>query len=182
MFKTTAAIGLMALATATATHAQSQRPGLWEHRSTVQARSGEMAEQLAEMKKQMAALPPDQRQAMEQMVGMSVTSDGRSVTAKHCITPEEAANALIPSHDDECTYTITQRSASFIKARFVCADEGRTSGEGEYRFSGDTGYSGTFKVTTLVDGKPERMDMKQSGKWLSAQCGPYGAAGVVPKR
>ena len=141
-----------------------------------------MAQQLAEMKKQMAALPPDQRKAMEHMMGMSVTSDGQTMTVKHCITPEAAAKAFMPSHDDECKYTITQRSASSIKARFVCTDEGRTSGDGEYRFSGDTAYSGTFKVTTLVDGKPERMDMKHSGKWLSAQCGQYGAVGALPKR
>lgn len=182
MLKTTATVGLLALATATATHAQIQKPGLWEHSTTMQASGGEMAQQLAEMKKQMAALPPDQRKAMEHMMGMSVTSDGQTMTVKHCITPEDAAKAFMPSHDDECKYTITQRSASSIKARFVCTDEGRTSGDGEYRFSGDTAYSGRFRVTTLVDGQPERMDMKQSGKWLSAQCGQHSAVGALPKR
>lgn len=155
----------------TLSYAQSQKPGLWELSTTMQSRGGEMAQQLAEMKKQLAALPPDQRKAMEQMMGMSVTTDGQTLTMKHCITPEEAAKALIPSHDEACKYTITQRSASLLKAKFVCTDEGHTFGEGEVRSQGDSAYSGKFNVTTMVNGKPERMQMSQSGKWLSAQCG-----------
>lgn len=170
MLKTTATVGLMAL-TALSAQAQSQKPGLWEHSSTLQMRGGEMAQQLAEMKQQMAALPPDQRKAMEQMMGMSVASDGQTLTVKHCITPEEAAKAFMPSHDDGCKYTITQRSATAIQATFVCTDEGRTSGEGSVQFKGDTAYSGKFHATTLVNGKREPMEMAQSGRWLSAQCG-----------
>jgi Protein of unknown function (DUF3617) len=181
MLKITATVGLIALA-ATSAQAQSQKPGLWEHSSNTQARGGEMAQQLAEMKKQMAALPPEQRKAMEQMMGMSVTSDGQTMTVKHCITPEEAAKAFVPSHDDECKYTITQRSATSIKAKFVCSDEGRSSGEGEYQYKGDTAYSGRFSVTTMVNGKPERMEMTQSGKWLSAQCGNVKPANTPPPK
>ena len=181
MLKTTATAGLIAL-TALSAQAQSQKPGLWEHSSTMQVSGGEMAQQMAEMKKQLAALPPDQRKAMEQMMGMSVASDGQTMTLKHCVTPEEAAKAFTPSHDDECKYTITQRSAAAIKATFVCKDEGRTSGEGNFQFKGDTAYSGKFNATTLINGKREQVEMTQTGRWLSAQCGNVKPPNTPPSK
>jgi len=162
---------ILVTAFSTQANAQSQKPGLWELSSNMQVSGGEMAQQMAEMKKQMAALPPEQRKAMEQMMGMSIASDGPTMTVKYCITPEQAATSFMPSHDDECKYTITQRSATSIKAKFVCSDEGRTTGEGEYQYKGETAYSGKFNATTRIDGKPERMAMTQSGKWLSTDCG-----------
>ncbi|MDP2417117.1 MAG: DUF3617 domain-containing protein [Hydrogenophaga sp.] len=168
---TTPIVVAMLVALSPLSHAQSQKPGLWEHSSTVHAHGGQMSQQMAEMKKQMAGLPPEQRKAMEQMMGLSVASDGPTISVKHCITPEEAAKAWLPSHDEECKYTITQRTASSVKAKFVCSDEGKSSGEGVVHFKGDNAYSGKFNVNTLVDGKPERMEMTQTGKWLSAQCG-----------
>ena len=169
-----ALITVALLGLAQAAQAQSSKPGLWEHRSTVQSGGGQMAQQMAEVQKQLAALPPDQRKAMEQMMrsqGMGFSSDGKSTTMRYCLTPEEAAKADIPSHDDDCKYTVKQRSASSMKVSFVCTDEGRTTGEGDFQFKGDTAYSGTFTLTTRIDGKPERMEMTQSGKWVSAQCG-----------
>lgn len=161
-------------ALATAAHAQSSKPGLWEHRTTIKSGGGAMAQQMAEMQKQMAALPPDQRKAMEQMMaqqGMSLSADGQTTTMRYCLTPEEAAKADVPSHDDDCQYTVTQRSATAMKVRFACTDEGRSTGEGEFQFKGNTAYSGSFSMTTRVDGKAERMVLEQSGQWVSAQCG-----------
>jgi hypothetical protein len=38
-------------------------------------------------------------------------------------------------------------------------------------FSGDTAYTMKMNTTTTVKGKPEKMTMDASGKWLSADCG-----------
>lgn len=166
-----ASVAMTMLGFSAIAHAQVQKPGLWEHSTTLHANGGQMAQHMAEMKQQLAALPADQRKAMEQMMGMSVGADGQSMAVKHCVTPEEAAKAALPSHDESCQYTIVQRTASMMKVKFVCADEDKTSGEGEVSFKGDKAYSGQFQVSALVDGKREPMEMTLKGRWLSAQCG-----------
>ncbi|HRK40256.1 MAG TPA: DUF3617 domain-containing protein [Burkholderiaceae bacterium] len=159
---------------ATSAHAQSQKPGLWEHTTVLKSASGEMAKAMDEMRKQLAAMPPAERKMMEQMMaqqGASMSADGHTTRMRYCLTPEEAAKADIPSHDDDCTHTITQRTANSMKVRFVCKDESKAEGEGSFTFNGNTFYSGDFKVRMLAEGKPASMDMTQSGRWVSSDCG-----------
>lgn len=161
-----------AVLAAAATHAQSIKPGLWEHAFTIKSASGQMEGAMAEMQKQMAALPPDQRKMMEQMMaqqGVGMGPKGQSV--KICITPEEAARQEVPAAEGNCTQKVTQRSGSTIKVSFSCGAPHPSSGEGEISFQSPTAYTGKTTVTTTVQGKPERMDMTTSGKWLSADCG-----------
>lgn len=158
---------------ATAAHAQAQKPGLWEHSTQLGgAMAAQMAAQVADMKRQMAQLPPEQRKMMEQMLaqqGMALGADG-TTTLRYCLTPEQARQVEPPSHDEDCRYTVTQRSASSMRARFVCTDEGQTQGEGEWRWQGDQTYEGRFKVQTLIDGQRQTVDMTQRGRWLGATC------------
>ncbi len=166
---------ITALAALPPAHAQSQRPGLWEHTSTYQSASGEIAQAMAEMHRQLAAMPPEQRRMMERMLaqqGTGLAADGRSTKIQYCLSPQEAAKAGIPSHDEACQYTVIRRSGSGLRVRFVCRDASRTQGEGEFRYEGETAYSGSFRVRMVVDGKPQQMEMTQSGRWLSADCGP----------
>lgn len=165
------AVGVLA---ATSAQAQSQKPGLWEHTTVLKGATGEMASAMDEMRKQLAAMPPAERKMMEQMLaqqGASMSSDGHTTRMRYCLTPEEAAKADIPSHDDDCTHTITQRSANSMKVRFVCKDESKAEGEGSFTFSGNGSYTGDFKVRMLADGKPASVDMTQSGRWVSSDCG-----------
>ena len=71
--------------------AQSTAPGLWEMRNKMGG-NPEMDKAMAEMKKQLASMPPAQRKQMEAMMGqrgLSVGAEGMSM--KVCITPEMAA-------------------------------------------------------------------------------------------
>lgn len=161
-----------AVLAAAATHAQSIKPGLWEHAFTIKSASGQMEGAMAEMQKQMAALPPDQRKMMEQMMaqqGVGMGPKGQSV--KICITPEEAARQEVPAAEGNCTQKVTQRSGNTIKVSFSCGAPHPSSGEGEISFQSPSAYTGKTTVTTTVQGKPERMDMTTTGKWLSADCG-----------
>jgi TolA-binding protein len=174
-----AVLGLAILSTA---HAQSSKPGLWEHSTTVKTGSGQLEQQMAQMQRELAAMPADQRKMMEQMMaqqGMSLPGMGQGGATAHryCMTPEEAARSDIPSHDEDCKYTVLSRSANKLRMSFVCTDEGNTKGEGEVTFASSTAYSGKFTMTTRIDGKPERMEMSQTGKWLSADCGKIRPAG-----
>lgn len=154
--------------------AQSSQPGLWENRTTIHsAAGGQMAQQMAQMQRDMAAMPADQRRMMEQMMakqGISMGPNG-ATTVRYCMSPEEAAQAQIPSHDKDCKYTLVNRSGNRLNMTFVCSDEGKTQGEGEVVFNSPKAYSGKFKMQTTVDGRPERITMDQSGRWLAADCG-----------
>lgn len=152
--------------------AQKMRPGLWEHSFTMKSQSGQTEKAMRDMQQQMASMPPEQRKMMEQMMaqqGMGMGAPGRSV--KVCITKEQAERDEVPQQEGRCTQQVVQRTANTIKVKFTCAGNPPSSGEGEVTFLSPTAYTGRTTVNTTVEGKPERMNMEQSGKWLSADCG-----------
>jgi Protein of unknown function (DUF3617) len=165
-------LSVLLLGAAAAAQAQSLKPGLWEHSFTMKSSSGEMEKSMARMQTELAKMPPDQRKMMEQMmakqgVGLSASAN----TVKLCISPEQAKNFELPAGDGKCQQTVTQRSSSSIKSSFVCSGPPPSKGEGEMTLKSDTAYTGRSVVDTVVNGKPERMNMDVSGKWLSADCG-----------
>jgi Protein of unknown function (DUF3617) len=152
--------------------AQSLKPGLWENTFTLKSSSGTLEKGMAEMQAQMAKLPPEQRKMMEQMLaqqGVGMGPKGNSI--KFCMTPEEAAKMEVPAAEGDCKQTVTKRSASVMAVSFSCTGNPPSSGQGEFTFQSSTAYSGKSVVNTVVDGKPERMDMDTKGKWLSSDCG-----------
>jgi hypothetical protein len=157
-----------------AVHAQSTRAGLWEMNSKMGG-NPEMDAAMAQMQKQMAAMPPEQRKMMEEMMakqGVSLSpAAGGGVAIKTCVTPEMAAKQELPTQTEgECTTTVTSRSASVMKMNFVCKNP-PSSGEGTYTFSGDTAFTMKMLVKTTRNGKPETTTIDGGGKWLSADCG-----------
>ncbi len=152
--------------------AQSIKPGLWEHSFTMKSQSGQMEKGMADMHKQLAEMPPAQRQQIEKMMAQQGVGMGAQTnTTKVCISPEDAARLDLPQPGGHCKQEITQRSGSTMKFKFSCAGQHPTSGEGEITFTSPTAYSSKSVVNSTVQGKPERMTMDQTGKWLSADCG-----------
>ncbi|WP_297751329.1 DUF3617 domain-containing protein [Hydrogenophaga sp.] len=156
-------------------HAQSTKPGLWEVTQKMGG-SPQMDQAMAQMQKQMAAMPPEQRKMMQDMLakqGMSMPtpSAGGGMAVKICITPEMAARQDLPVQTEgECTNTILSRSASEMKMSFVCKNPPAT-GEGTFTFQGDTAYTSKMLVRATHQGKPQTMNMEGQGKWLAASCG-----------
>ena len=152
--------------------AQSTRPGLW----AIQHKMGgdpEMDRAMAEMQKQLAAMPPAQRKQMEAMMGNQGLSMGAggTMSLKTCITPEMASRFEMPKQTDgDCTTTITSRSASALKMNFSCKNPPST-GEGVYTFNGDKAYTMKMVISSTRQGKPQTMTMDGRGEWLSADCG-----------
>ena len=163
---------------------QKMRPGLWEHSGTLKSQSGQIEAAMAQAQKSMAAMPPAQRKPMEQMmaaqgvdVGMgsgSGSGANKGHTVKVCITPEQAAMDEVPQQDG-CTQKVQRVDASTMKMTFQCKGDTDTppaSGEGTVQLQGPAAYTGQFKIKTAgANGKPEQIDMAQSGKWLSDNCG-----------
>lgn len=170
----------------TAAFAQNIKPGLWE----VQSKMGgdpEMEKAMAQMQKQLAAMPPAQRKQMEAMMGkqgVSVNAGG-GMTMKICITPEMAARQQMPTQTQgDCTTNVGSRSGSTMKMSFVCKNP-PSKGEGTYTLQGDTGYNTHMTIEALRDGKPHVTTIDGQGKWLSADCGavkPIQVPAATPKQ
>ena len=157
---------------------QKIRPGLWEHSMSMKSQSGQIEGAMAMAQKAMAALSPDQRKQMEQMMaakGIQLGKDGNGAqnqTVKACITPAQAAMDELPQQAG-CTQQVDRVDTSTLKIAFQCKGNARTpptSGEGTVQLQGPEAYTGQFRIKTAISGKPEQIDMAQSGKWLSDQC------------
>ena len=164
------------VAVASAASAQSMKPGLWEITSKMQTASGQMERQMAQAQQQMANMPPEQRKMMEEMMarqGVKMgTAGGGGMTMKVCMTKEMIERNEMPSQQQrgDCKTTSQSRSGNTMKFSYACTQP-PSSGEGVMTFNGDTGYTMKMNTTTTVKGKPEKMTMDATGKWLSADCG-----------
>lgn len=152
--------------------AQTQAPGLWENSFKMKSQDGELEKGMAEMQKQMAAMPPDQRKQIEDMMasrGISMGAQGTSV--KVCVTREDVARKAEPQFREGCTQQVVQRTANSMKVKFECSKPQPMSGEGEMTFISDKAYTGKSTLTSKGEGKAQQMTMELAGKWLAADCG-----------
>jgi hypothetical protein len=151
----------------------TMRPGLWEFTSTMKSQSGEMEKAMREMDAQMAAMPPEQRKMMENMMGsQGVRQTSKGTTVRVCVTPEEVKRNTVPAMEHGCTQQIVRKSGNTVWFKYSCKSNPPSSGEGEYTLIGDKAYKGKMKVTTRQNGRAETVEMTQSGKWLSERCKP----------
>ena len=174
LIASTAALALLAGMAGGASAQQKMRLGLWEHSVNMKSQSGQMEAAMAEMQKSLASMPPEQRKQMEQMMAQQGVGMGpKGQTVKVCITKEQADLDNIPQQEG-CTQKVQRVDASTMKVAFSCkGGQGQppSSGEGTITMQGPTAYTGQFKFKTQNQGKPEQIDMAQSGKWLSDNCG-----------
>ena len=160
------------LFTTLAAGAQTQAPGLWEHAFTLKSAGGEMERAMAEMKKQMDAMPPEKRQQVEQMMasrGVKMGAHGGS--GKVCLTKEQAARPAEPKVPEGCTQQVDQRSARSVKFHFECTKPSVSRGDGEMTYLSEKAYTGKMNITGEMGGKPQQVSMDMTGKWLGADCG-----------
>ena len=165
-----------------AAQAQKLAPGLWEHQSTMKSGSGQLEAGMAEMKAELARMPPEQRKQMEQAMaaqGVSMgAGPGAGTSMRICLSPEQAARDEMPMSDDKCKTTRQSRSGNTFKFAMECAGPPKSSGEGEFTMVNPKETTGKMKfVTATRSGPPETMEMQQRGRWISADCGA-----LKPKR
>lgn len=169
-----AIVATAALAFATATAgAQTLKPGLWE----ITQKTGsnpQMDQAMAQMQQQMASMSPAQRKQMEEMmakqgVQMSGGSSG-GVSVKVCMTKEMVERNDIAANQGDCKTTSQQRSGNTMKMAYTCTKP-PSSGEGEFTFVSPQAYRSKMTVTSMAQGKPEKMTIEGAGKWLGADCG-----------
>ena len=154
--------------------AQKIAPGLWEMTMNTKAGGGEMQANIARMQEQMAKMPPDQRKMMEEMMakqGVSLGGGGSKGAIRYCVSKEQAERGDVPQDPDgRCKRDSMERSGSTMRFKFSCTNP-PSSGSGEFTFSGDKAYAMKMVVDSTIEGKPQRMEMQQTGKWVAADCG-----------
>ena len=170
---------LSALCLAGHAHAQKMAPGLWEHTVTMKGAGSGADGAMAQMQQQLESMPPEKRKRMEAMManrGGSMPGGvgmmgGAPAVIKICITPEQAARDDMPQGDGNCQQTSRERNGKTLKFKFTCTGAQPMSGEGEYTSSGDKAYTGHVVIDSATPGQPGRMEMDNSGRWVSADCG-----------
>lgn len=147
------------------------RPGVWEYTSTIKSQSGEIEKSMAQMNQQMASLPPEQRKMMEKMMAsQGVTQNAKGTTVRVCVTKENIKEGLMPPSDGQCQQKVLRRNGNTVWFTFTCKGNPPSSGEGEFTFVGDNAYKGKTTIRTMSQGKPEVIQMNQTGKWISNDC------------
>lgn len=154
--------------------AQSAKPGLWEINHKMGG-SAEMDKAMAQMQQQMASMAPAQRKQMEDMLakqGVSMGGGaGGGLSVKVCMTKEMAERNEMPqAQQGDCKSSTSPRVGNTQKISFTCTQP-PSSGEGQITFTSNEAYTMKMVTTTSVKGKPEKMTLDGSGKWLSADCG-----------
>ena len=167
------ALAALALALASFGAGAQMVPGLWEHTVKFKSQSGEMEKSMADAQARMAALPPDQRKMVEQMMAKQGVSMGaQGMTARTCITPEQAKRMEPPPIEREnCTQDVVSRTSKSMKLKWACTGKDPSNGEGEITFTSDKTFTGHAIVNNVRNGKPDRMDMDTTGHWVAADCG-----------
>lgn len=161
------------LGTAMAASAQGikLKPGLWEHGYTMTSKSGQVGAAMAQMQQSMASLPPEQRKMMEEMMAKQGVGIGpKGNTIQLCLSKEEAERDSPPPPQDGCTQT-SRRNGNVWQVAFQCKGPPPSSGEGQLTLQNPGAYTGSFTIRLVNEGKPEQLQMSQTGRWLSADCG-----------
>jgi hypothetical protein len=179
----TLALGLLLAAATFAAQAQKVAPGLWEAQMSMKSGSGQIEAQMARMQQEMAKMPPEQRKMMQDMMarqGMAMDPAKGLQTMRYCLSKEQAERGEVPADPEgRCKHEKMERSGSTMRFSFVCSNP-PSRGSGEITLQGDKAYTSKMTVESSgKDGKPERVEMQQQARWVSAECGalrPVGGA------
>jgi hypothetical protein len=164
------AAAVLALALVLPAGAQTMKPGLWEINNKMSG--GQMDQAMADMQKQLAQMPPEQRKQMEAMMaqrGMRMaTGPNGGTVVQMCMTKEMVERNDVPTREG-CSTTQQKRSGNSMHIAFTCTDP-PSSGEGDVTFTPES-YTSRMTVKSTVQGKVDTMVIDASGKWMRGDCG-----------
>lgn len=190
---------VLALPLAAQTVKVDMAPGLWESKfeyagdgaaQLQQMQSTQMEAALAEMKKQFANMPEEQRKQMEALMeqsGMQVTDDGINfennqikfsadgATVKSCITQEQIDRGDLANDGNDgregCESSLVQVSKNRYKSTQICGGENAHHSEVEIVFSSPKSYTGAGVMKQTLNGQQQELKVAMEGRWLDTNCG-----------
>lgn len=168
-------LALAALLLPLAAQAQKPLPGLWEMTMNLQSGGADLGAGLAQMREQMARMPPEQRKMMEDMMakqGVALNPGGAGgMNVRFCMSKEQAESDDVPQDaDGNCKRDSLKRSGSTLHFTFTCSKP-PSKGSGEVVFTSNKAYTMKVQMDRSEKGKTQRVDLQQSAKWLAADCG-----------
>lgn len=147
------------------------RIGWWQYKVDMKTQSGQLEAALEQAKAAMANMPPEQRAMMEQMMaGRGMNFDLQNRTFETCITKEDVKRMEMPKPDDSCEQSLVKKSSNTYKMTMSCTGNPPSKGAGEFVIVDPKTFKGTIVMETSLNGQPEKMTMKQDGKWVSDTC------------
>lgn len=165
------ALAALALATSLPAAAQTLKPGLWEISNKMD--NPEMNQAMADMQKQLAAMPPEQRKQMEAAMaqhGVKMQAGGTGgMVMQMCMTREMIERDDVPMQEG-CKVTRNQRTGNVVKMAFTCTNP-PSSGEGQFTYTSAEAYTSQMTARATVQGRTQTTSMNATGKWLKADCG-----------
>lgn len=144
------------------------KPGLWESTRTIK-RTGQLPIP-AEM---LNRLTPEQRARMEERMKANSGARANTTTEKHCVTREDLErDRLKLAETKECTTTVLNSTATTVKAKFVCDQEGmHATGTLELVAADPEHVNGSHHTTANADGHTMNVEGTWTSKWLGPSCG-----------
>jgi len=171
------------------------KPGLWQNdikmlgdsASQMQSMQQEQMKQaMADMKKQFANMPPEQRKQMElYMAQAGMKIDGESMTfengnvsvtptstsVKSCVTQAEIDRGEVADNSEGCTSTLKQLAINRFKSTQVCSGDSPSTMEAEVVFDSPKHYTGKGRMNQTMNGNPHVIEVAIEGAWLKSDCG-----------
>lgn len=155
--------------------AQTMQAGLWEFKTQVDMGGASTPGMpgTQEMQQQLAQLPPEQRQMLEDMMaknGMGA-APGSATAMRLCMTPAMLARQQMPVQmPGNCRTESSPRSGNTTHIKYSCSDPS-SSGEGDVTVTSPGSYSMKMIATTTVEGQTQKVTVQGKGRWLGADCG-----------
>jgi hypothetical protein len=150
----------------------SVQAGLWQYNQSIKSQSGELEKAMAKAQEKLASLPAEERKSIEKAMadkGISLQSNGLLI--KICISAEDAARGAVPIQKGNCTQKTVSSEGNITKVSFSCKAEPPVNGAGDITVLSPTSFKAQATADTKqMDGKPERLNITQEGKWLGADC------------
>jgi Protein of unknown function (DUF3617) len=188
-----AAFSLLAMLAAPLLSAQAAdmtKPGLWENKVLKLVVDGkdmaaQMAEMMAKREQMMAALPPDQRAAVEAMLKSNGVSPGSDGGFRFCVSPEMAKrNSPVIDKDGRCPASKVTHSGNQTSFEMNCTNNGNTiADKGTWTFAGDVITSEADMTSTNAKGKTQTIHSESQIHFIGPDCGdvkPPDAQGQRP--
>jgi hypothetical protein len=115
----------------------------------------------------MSKMPAD---AQARMKAMGMTSNGSSMSIRHCMTAEEVAHDVLTTQDKTCKLSNQKVTGHTMSADMACSGQVNGTGHFTVTYDSDTHYTGEMIITGTADGQPVHHDQMFDGRWVSATC------------
>jgi hypothetical protein len=168
------ATGVAALSSTLALAQPRMKPGLWEEALTLKTDNAQANAAMEQMKARLAAMPPDQRAAVEKMMaghGVGMGAGGGN-TLRVCVTQEQIDRGFRPEDDGHCSRSNVSTSGGTTSFDFACKSErGSVTGHGSFIATSDTAFTSSTAADRVTPKGTMHVQSDVAGKFVSSDCG-----------